>query len=265
MLTRVTQLSVLLPVLLLSANGQPPSGGTTSGGRAQKGGQIEAAGGVPVEVVSGTQHNSDSCGLVGCNEGTSYVVRSTDVMFFLSCKREVVWEAKCPVLAAGEKFSLAIDAKNHVHLTGTRVGKPVDIKLEYEESRKLPSGNSPAVASAAAPQTPSADLATVPISDSGNAFLAQCDTSGDAIGKEACNVWVDGFMNGLVTGMAAATPGEAEFDTEKNGIVCFTKTAMFGQVFPLILKYIRDHPAERKDPTAVLAFSALQEAFPCKQ
>jgi hypothetical protein len=121
-------------------------------------------------------------------------------------------------------------------------------------------------AQAAAPQTARADLASVmsPISVSGNAFLAHCETEEDKITREACKLWVDGFLNGLVAGMAAATPGEAEFDAQKNNVVCFTETATYGQVFPLILKYIRDHPAEREDPTAVLAFSALQDAFPCK-
>jgi len=261
--TRVGRFFVLVPVLLLSAKAQAPSG-TTSGGGGQEGGQTEAPGGVPVEVVSGSQYNSD-CGLVGCNDGTSYAVRSADVVYFLSCKRDFVWEAKCPVLAAGEKFTLAIDAKNRVHLTGTRGGKAVDIKLEYEKSRKLSSGNSSAVAGSAAPQTSTPDLAAAPISDSGNAFLAQCDADGDAIAREACKVWVDGFMNGLVTGMAAATPGEAEFDLRKNGVVCFTETVTQAQIFPLILKYIKGHPRDADQATAALALDALQDAFPCKQ
>jgi hypothetical protein len=165
-------------------------------------------------------------------------------------------------LAAGEKFSLAIDAKNQVHLTGTRGAKPVDIKLEYEESRKLQSGNSPTMASATAPQTQTADLDTAPLSDSGNAFLAQCDTDGDSIEKQACKIWDDGFLNGLGAGIAAASPEGV--DPEKT-VVCFSKTATYGHLLPLILKYIKDHPKEADQPTAVLAFAALREAFPCKQ
>lgn len=246
MLPRIAQLLVLLLFLLSRASGQ--------------GSQTEVVG-VPVEVVSGSQYNA-SFGLIGRDEGTHYIVRSAGALYLLSCNRQWSWERKCPVLAAGEKFSLSIDAKNHVHLIGTRGDKPVDIKLEYEKSEQLPS-NASATVPHSAPVSEVADAA--PISDSGKAFLAACNTDTDTIMREACKLWVDGFMNGLLTGLAAATPGEGEFDLRKNGVVCLTESATQGQLLPLILKYIKDHPSDQDDPTAALALAALQQAFPCKK
>jgi hypothetical protein len=244
---RFAQALVLLAFLLLNARVQA--------------GQTEATG-VPVEVVSGSQYNS-SFGLVGRDEGTDYIVRGADALYLLSCNRQWSWEHKCPVLAAGEKFSLSIDAKNHVHLAGTKGGKPVDIKLEYEKSEQLPSSTRAAV-SQVAPATPAsepADVEAAPISDSGNAFLAACNTGRDKIMQAACNLWADGFLNGLAAGIAAASPEDV--NPEKT-IICFPKTATHGQLLPLILKYIKDHPADEDQPTASLAFQALQEKFPCK-
>lgn len=120
----------------------------------QEGAQAEV-GGVSVEVVSGSQYNA-SFGLIGRDEGTHYIVRSGDTVYLLSCSRQWRWEAKCPVLAAGEKFTLAIDAKNQVHLTGARGGKPVDIKLEYKRSEQLPSRTSGASADGGQPASPAA-------------------------------------------------------------------------------------------------------------
>jgi len=209
--------------------------------------------GVPVEVVSSSQYGNGSCGLVFCNGGVSYELRATDVLYFLSCKRDTVW-GKCPILTAGEKFRLTIDAKNHVYLTGSRGGKPVNVQLEYEKSERLASS------STAVSRNYHTEVETEPepgpISESGKAFLAHCD-SDDGIEQASCKIWVDGYMNGLETGMAAATPGEAKFDPEKNDIICLTKSTTSGQVFSLILKYVRDHPTERGDPTAALAFAAL--------
>ena len=116
MLRRVPWSFALVPILLLSADGQHENG-------------------VPVEVISSTQYGKGSCGLVGCKEEIDYVLRSNDAMYFLACTREVVWD-KCPILAAGEKFSLTIDAKNRVYLAGSRAGKPVEFQLEYESSEQ---------------------------------------------------------------------------------------------------------------------------------
>lgn len=242
MLKRVRWSFALAPILLSSAIGQHENG-------------------VPVEVISSSQYGKGSCGLVGCKEGIDYVLRSNDALYFLSCAREVVWD-KCPILAAGEKLSLTIDAKNHVYLAGSRRGKPVEFQLDYQKSEQLPS--SAIAASRIAHAEESAGLEADPISDSGNAFLAHCDSE-DRIERASCKIWVDGFMSGLVTGMVASAPGEAEFSLQKNSVVCFTETVTQGQVLPLILKYIKGHPREADQPTAALALAALQKAFPCEQ
>lgn len=224
-------------------------------------GQTEETG-VAVEVVSGSQYNS-SFGLIGRDEGTNYIVRGADALYLLSCNRQWSWEHKCPVLMAGEKFSLVIDTKNHVHLTGTKGGKAVDIKLEYEKSEQL-SSRTPAAVSQVVPAIPDSepsDLEEAPISDSGKAFLAACNAERHKLMHAACNLWADGFLNGLAAGIAAASPNEVD---PENTFVCFPKTATHGQLLPLILKYIEDHPANQGEPTAVLALAALQEAFPCK-
>jgi hypothetical protein len=62
--------------------------------------------------------------------------------------------------------------------------------------------------------------------------------------------------------MVVATPKDAA----KNNLVCFPQFPPEGQLFDLILKYIKDHhPRDAVQPTATIALTALQEAFPCKQ
>ena len=254
MLKQFTHSLVLLPFLLLSTNGQQVSGATNSQIGNQKSGQTEATG-VPVEVVSGSQYNA-SFGLIGRDEGTHYLVRSADTVFLLSCNRQWRWEAKCPILAAGEKFNLAIDPKNHVHLTGTKGTKPVDIKLEYQNSQKLPLATT--IANTAMPQTTRRDPAAPPISDSGNAFLSQCDTTDNAIAKEGCKVWVDGFINGM--GSVQAQQGvHHQFE------VCFPSGVDTEQSFQIIVTSIKDHPQDAHLPTAILSLIGLHGAFPCAQ
>ncbi|MFI5089165.1 MAG: Rap1a/Tai family immunity protein [Terriglobales bacterium] len=209
-----------------------------------------------VTVVSSSYGSGEGGGLlVGPGDFYVAIVADEQNLYMLSCTRSWSWSS-CPTLVPGERYLFSKNPKNNeVELRADKKAKPIRLHLDKADPLPTKANNK---------GTPTADLAEAPISDSGNAFLAQCDTGGDSIAKAGCKVWVDGFMNGLMVGMAAATPGESEFDPEKNDIVCLTKTATFGQVFPLILKYIRDHPEERKDPTAALAFSALQEAFPCK-
>jgi hypothetical protein len=252
MLKRFTRSLVLLPLLLLSTKGQQVSGATNSQIGVQKSGQTEATG-LPVEVVSGSQYNA-SFGLIGRDEGTHYLVRSADTVFLLSCNRQWRWEAKCPVLAAGEKFNLAIDPKNHVHLTGAKGDKPVDIKLEYRNSQKLPLATT--MTDTAMPQKTRRDLAPTPISDSGNIFLNRCDTTDNAIAKEGCKVWVDGFINGM--GSVQAQEGlHHQFE------VCFPNGVETEQSFQVIVKYIKDHPQDAHLPTAILSLMGLHAAFPC--
>jgi len=100
------------------------------------------------------------------------------------------------------------------------------------------------------------------IQSAGNVFLSDCDTK-DEIAKQACQLWLGGFYNGLTAAgvMAVATPKEAA----KNNVVCLPQTYTDEQLFHQILKYVKDHRREADQPTATLALAALQEAFSCKQ
>ena len=105
--------------------------------------------------------------------------------------------------------------------------------------------------------------ATSIISFLGSAFLLRCDTE-DVIRKESCKLWLTGVYSGLAAAgvMVDAVPKEAA----KNNVVCLPKSGLTAeQALGLVLKYVKDHPTDREQPTAVLALAALQEAVPCKQ
>jgi hypothetical protein len=112
----------------------------------------------------------------------------------------------------------------------------------------------------AAIQTAADVAATSVIGFLGSAFLLRCDTD-EMIRKEACKLWLNGLYNGLATTGPIAGPKDAA----SGNVICFPETPTNDQLFDLILKYIKDHPAYRDRPTAFLALVALQQAFPCKQ
>lgn len=203
------------------------------------------------------------------------VVGSNHVGYLVSCSSGGLIRKGCQPLATGQvltgfvqgdKLSLFIDdkARKYTVEKSAYIGPLADKSGSPKESNSAAddvSSNEPNRAS----QTRTADLATVtsPLGDSGRGFLTHCDGQQDEITKDACKLWVDGFLNGLAAGIGIATPEGS--DPRKNDVVCFTTDATYGRVFHVIVGYIRVHPGDQNQPTAALAVDALQEAYPCKR
>jgi hypothetical protein len=86
------------------------------------------------------------------------------------------------------------------------------------------------------------------IFDTGNEFLAMCDDVKN--GHTYCLGTAVGYADMLLWSGMICAPGRS-----------FPK----GQVIDVVIKYVRDHPAERSRAAASLAYDALTDAFPCSQ
>jgi len=105
------------------------------------------------------------------------------------------------------------------------------------------------------------------VDDSGNAFLRLCS----AIDKEdktstewahvmACTGFVTGFTRGVEFGSLYV---EDKAHKKVPHLFCTPSEIENGQIIRIVLKYIRDNPAEAHLPTGALVVDALQKAFPC--
>ena len=113
------------------------------------------------------------------------------------------------------------------------------------------------------------------VSASGNNFLEVCSSieispdkmnAADLANMSRCQ----GFMQGLGDGVGVATAVIKQSNPALNlkgsisdlGI-CFPVEVNYLQVIRVVLKYIREHPEQAHLPSAVLAFTADLQAFPC--
>lgn len=101
----------------------------------------------------------------------------------------------------------------------------------------------------------------------GNAFLRTCSiveketlTDLESLTMIHCLVHVDGFVNGVETEQRFA---EAYMHQEVPLPFCVPESVELGQMIRIVLKYIRDNPAEANKYTAVLITRALGKAYPC--
>src|ERR1700681_2207721 len=81
--------------------------------------------------------------------------------------------------------------------------------------------------------------------DTGNDYLSMCE---DPRGQGHCSATAVGYADMLSV----------------MGYFCADRNVKKGQMKDVVLKYVRDHPEKRQIAAASLAFSALTEAFPCK-
>jgi len=90
----------------------------------------------------------------------------------------------------------------------------------------------------------------------GNDLLERCEgiTKSPVIDSYDSG-WCLGFITGMTT-MGLSTP-DSPFH------ICSPKDFTLGQGARIIVKYLKDHPAELHYQDALLAMWALQEAFPC--
>jgi hypothetical protein len=100
------------------------------------------------------------------------------------------------------------------------------------------------------------------ISSAGTVFLYYCDTE-NLVEEAECKLWLSGVYYGLAT-VGLVVDGTTK-EAAKTNAICLPGMQKYDDLFHLVLKYIKNHPAERDQPTAALALAALREAFPCKQ
>ena len=88
-----------------------------------------------------------------------------------------------------------------------------------------------------------------PIGDSGNVFLARCESGR----PEPCRAYLSGIVDGLiVAGMAM-----------KTNLICPPPGVTTSQVHDIVVVFILDNPMLRHLRTDELAYKALAAAFPC--
>lgn len=91
---------------------------------------------------------------------------------------------------------------------------------------------------------------------SGNAFLAHCETPDDS-GVAPGGSFITGLCRGYLMGI--------HDDIAVRGVIrsCPSKEVRYWQFDRVVVKFMHDHPEELHKPTAVLAAEAWTMAFPC--
>ena len=112
-----------------------------------------------------------------------------------------------------------------------------------------------------------------PLSDSGNAFLAECSaldrpndprlTNIEMAKNMQCLSYMEGLMDGaLYENMRIG----AESRTNMRSLeFCRPEGVNNIQLVRVALKYVRDNPGRAHLPTVVLVFAAMKGAFPCSR
>jgi hypothetical protein len=89
--------------------------------------------------------------------------------------------------------------------------------------------------------------------NSGSDYLRVCESSATAR-PAVCNVWLTGVVDGLQA-----------YNTNLKTLPLFNAPDItVGQVAKVVVKYINDHPANAKLPTAALVLAAMIDAYPPK-
>ena len=94
----------------------------------------------------------------------------------------------------------------------------------------------------------------------GNVLLERCTTEGNerTYAQLSCNNYVVGVIDGYTAAVASpkAPPHQAEF--------AIPAGVTGQQTVDIVVKYLREHPAERHVPASILIVVALRESFPAK-
>jgi hypothetical protein len=90
---------------------------------------------------------------------------------------------------------------------------------------------------------------------SGNGFLRECG-SPDAMPSNLSDAYTHGVCEGYVTGVATGAGMKA-------GTFCLGPAVTNSQTFNVVLKFMRDNPAQTERPTHLLIVDAMKAAFPC--
>jgi hypothetical protein len=101
------------------------------------------------------------------------------------------------------------------------------------------------------------------VEDNGNTLLATCGAAQQALdAPESAATLGAGFCFGLVHGLVGMNQ-IYEFKLKNAAFFCVPAGITNEQSVRIVLKYLRDHPEELHERSTVLAFRALQAAFPC--
>lgn len=92
------------------------------------------------------------------------------------------------------------------------------------------------------------------LNQSGNAFRENCADQTPGYHPVECSTYVMGFNEAVDVSQQAAAFGIK---------VCIPKEATAGQLTDVILAYIESHPADRHQPTKLLAYYAFGQAYHC--
>lgn len=102
---------------------------------------------------------------------------------------------------------------------------------------------------------------------SGNAFLRLCSvvdktdrTDAENLDAMACVGYMSGFTSGVEFEQLYAKTSTRQ---KVPAPFCIPDGVERGQMVRIVLKYIRDNPAEANEHTALLVIKALRKAYPC--
>ena len=104
--------------------------------------------------------------------------------------------------------------------------------------------------------------------DSGNSFLRICSavekenrTQTESENVMACLAYVSGFGDGVLVERSFA---RVNMGRKVSAPFCRPSGVEKGQIIRVVLKHIRDNPADAHHSTASLILSALRKAYPCQ-
>lgn len=88
----------------------------------------------------------------------------------------------------------------------------------------------------------------------GNDLLIVCTDEGSGVGAIACMSFIRGVTRGFMGGVTYS---------QKPAAICPPETATSGQIRDVVVKSLRDDPAERHKSADFLVVKSLLAAFPC--
>jgi hypothetical protein len=93
---------------------------------------------------------------------------------------------------------------------------------------------------------------TVMTFDTGNNFLAACETPKDEPTNFACRYYVFGVADGIAFTQPSDKP-----------VYCLDSHATMAQERNIVIRFMQTHPERTHIATAALISEALRDAFPC--
>jgi hypothetical protein len=93
---------------------------------------------------------------------------------------------------------------------------------------------------------------------SGNDFLSYCNAPETAAARGKCTSFVAGAFD-------ASELLLTDRERDRSRFFCVPPSVTLGQLTDVLLKYVRENPAERHETAVSLFFKAIWTAWPCPQ